>query len=135
MEELMEKFKGTGFKLTPQRMMILKFLEDNESHPTAEEILSGVRASYPTVSMATIYNTLHALRELGELQELTLDPERRHYDPRTDAHSHLVCSSCGEIKDIEAVSPEKLMLPEEVEKEFKVTSSRVNFFGLCKKCL
>src|SRR3970040_1018742 len=68
MKELIQKYKDKGFKLTPQRLAILKFMEGNTSHPAAEDIYRHIKKEYPTVSFATVYNTLEALRDKGEIQ-------------------------------------------------------------------
>ncbi|MFZ2197327.1 MAG: transcriptional repressor, partial [Thermodesulfovibrionales bacterium] len=57
----MNKYRNIGFKLTPQRLAILSYLEGNKEHPSAEEIFRAVSDQYPTMSFATVYNTLAAL--------------------------------------------------------------------------
>ena len=83
--ETVEKLTGIlrnhGMKITPQRLMIFKVLENNTSHPSAEEVFKRVKRVYPTVSFTTIYKTLETLRDLGEVKELIIDEDRKHYDP------------------------------------------------------
>src|SRR3972149_10413434 len=81
MERIVSKYRGKGFKLTPQRIAILKFLEGNTCHPTAEDIYTEIKKRYPTVSFATVYNTVQVLKDKGELLEVTIDPARKHFDP------------------------------------------------------
>src|SRR3972149_9282920 len=95
MEKLIAKYRKEGFKLTPQRLAILKFLEGNTSHPSAMDIYSEVKDAYPTLSFATVYNTLQALRNKGEILEITINPQKTHYDPNSKPHHHIICIKCN----------------------------------------
>lgn len=134
MKEIIKKYKSRGFKLTPQRIAIIKFLEDESGHPTADQIYRKTRRNYPTVSFSTVYNTLQALIDMGELQELTIDPDRKHYDTDTDCHHHIICTGCNRIKDVYADYSASLKLPDEIMDEFTVTGNHVDFYGLCSEC-
>jgi len=120
------------FRRTPQRLAIMEFLEGNSSHPSAEEIYSALKKRFPTLSFATVYNTLETLREMGKIVEVSGDSSKKRFDPVVTAHHHLVCINCKTIMDI----PEKYMpvLTEEEKKGFQVIRSQVEFFGLCPKC-
>jgi len=128
----MEKFRSLGIKLTPQRLAILEFLEGNKNHPSAEDIYRDVKQRYPMISFATVYNALEALKKRGRLTELTIDPERRRYDPDTGYHHHLICTSCGRIIDIHAKF--SIVIPEEVSSRFAIERNQVEFYGLCPQC-
>ncbi|MBI5468241.1 MAG: transcriptional repressor [Deltaproteobacteria bacterium] len=134
MEDLINKYKGRGFKLTPQRIEILRFLEGNTSHPTAEDIYREIKKKYGTVSFATVYNTLQALKERGELLEVTIDPERKHFDPNSTPHHHIICGSCGKIEDVFEDYSGALKLPEKVLEKFTATGNHIDFFGICADC-
>lgn len=134
MEDLINKYKGKGFKLTPQRIEILRILEGNTSHPTAEDIYREIKKKYGTVSFATVYNTLQALKERGELLEVTIDPERKHFDPNSTPHHHIVCGSCGKIEDVFEDYSVALKLPERVLEKFTATGNHIDFFGICADC-
>jgi len=134
MEKIIHRYKGKGFKLTPQRLAILKFLEGNNEHPTAEEIYTGLRNDYPTLSVATVYNTIETLRDRGEIAEVTIDPERKHFDPNTTPHHHLICLECKRIADIFEDYTSEIVLPAEVVEEFSVAGNHIDFYGVCKEC-
>lgn len=134
MEKIVAKYKEQGLRLTSQRIAILKFLEGNTSHPTAEDIFRGVKKGNPTLSFATVYNTLQALRDKGEVLEITIDPVKKHYDPNTAPHHHIVCTDCNEIQDVFVDYSDALKLPDHLLKEFKPLGNHVDFFGLCKEC-
>jgi len=133
MKKLIEKYKGSGLKLTPQRLAILDFLEGNMDHPSAEDIYKAVKKKYPTISFATVYNTIDALKNRGEVAELAIDPARKHYDPNMKPHHHIVCSECGKIGDVfdEDINAD---LPKKNLGDFSVTSWHIKFDGVCKEC-
>ncbi len=134
MEKIINRYRGKGFKLTPQRIAILQFLEGNTSHPTADDIYREIRKKHPTVSFATVYNTVQALKDRGEILEITIDPERKHFDPNPEPHHHIICSVCKKIGDIFVDYSQALRLPEDVLKEFHTTGNHIDFYGICKDC-
>ncbi|MDH4135304.1 MAG: transcriptional repressor [Anaerolineae bacterium] len=102
LEELVQKFKQRGYKMTPQRRAILEALAKNTSHPTAEQIHETVRERMPDISLATVYNTLRDLAEMQELWELDLGHGVRYYEISRENHAHRVCLVCGRIEDVPA---------------------------------
>lgn len=134
MEKIIERYKGKGFKLTPQRMAILKCLDGNTSHPTAEDIFREIKKQFPTVSFATVYNTIQTLRDRGELLEITIDPKRKHFDPNPAPHHHVICSSCGCLGDVFTDYTEALRPPAEVTERFRITGNHIDFYGICADC-
>ncbi len=133
MEKLISRYRTKGLKLTAPRLSILKFLEGNTSHPSAGDIHREIKKEHPTVSFATVYNTLEVLRDRGEVLELNIDTERRHYDPNTTNHHHLMCIRCHKIDDIFEDYP-NIRVPRDIEKRVKVIGMNVNFYGVCDKC-
>ena len=128
----MDKYRNIGLKLTPQRMAIFDYLDGNKDHPSAEEIYKAVSKKFPTMSFATVYNTLGALRDKGSLQELTIDPAKKRYDPDTGHHSHLICMACKKVVDIQI--DYDLKLPKSVRRNFTVVNNRIEFYGFCPDC-
>jgi len=128
----MEKYRNIGLKLTPQRLHILDYLQGNKDHPSAEDIYRGAQRRFPTMSLATVYSTLTALKQKGYVVELTLDPDKKRYDPETAHHNHLICISCKRIVDVPG--GRCLDLPEEEKQEFAVIDSHVEFYGFCPEC-
>ena len=134
MEKLISKYRSRGFKLTPQRIEILRFLEGNTTHPTAEDIYREIKKRHRTVSFATVYNTLQALKERGELLEVTIDPQRKHFDPNPSPHHHIICGVCGRIEDVFEDYSGALKLPEKVLERFTATGNHIDFYGVCADC-
>ncbi len=128
----MEKFRHLGIKLTPQRLAILQYLEATRDHPSAEDIYRVLHKKFPTMSLATVYNALSTLKGKGGVLELTLDPERKRYDPNTGHHDHLICLSCRRIIDIP--NARGIDLPESARQDFAVVESHVEYYGICSRC-
>jgi Fur family peroxide stress response transcriptional regulator len=132
LKKLRQKGIISGFKRTPQRLAILEHLDGNKSHPSADEIFRVVAKKNPSMSFATVYNTLNTLVETGAVRELTIDPDRKRYDPDTSAHHHLICLDCRKIVDIPGdVAVE---VPRGVTKDFTVTGNHIEFYGICAPC-
>ena len=126
------KETGMPFKRTPQRLAILDFLDGNTSHPSADDIYQAVSKKYHSMSFATVYNTLNTLAKAGAVREITIDPRRKHYDPDTSGHHHLICVACARIFDVpEGISVE---LPRDMAEDFIVTGSHIEFYGYCPSC-
>ncbi len=132
-DNLVEKFKRKRLKITPQRLGIFRILEGNSMHPSAEDVFKEIRENYPTISFTTVYKTLEIMEKMGEILKVTIDEQRKHYDPDTNVHHHIICSRCNKISDIkkEYVKPR---LPREVLDEFTPSSYHISFYGTCKKC-
>lgn len=126
------KATGRTFKRTPQRLAILAYLQGNTSHPSAERIHRDLVKTYPSLSLATVYNTLRALQNMGELQELGIDPGRSRFDPDVRPHSHLFCRECGLVADV----PRDLdVRVDEADRQgFQIEGVRVEFTGICPRC-
>lgn len=120
------------FKMTPQRMAILEYLKDNKSHPSALDVFKFVSEKFPTISFATVYNTLEMLRKKGMLREINVDPERKRFDPNTSLHHHLVCTECGRIIDFDYEHELKSSKIEDLG--FEPESFELYVYGKCKSC-
>src|ERR1700690_1915287 len=102
---MLRDLQGAGLKLTPQRIAIVRLFAGNESHPTAQDLYERLLPNFPTMSFATVYNTLEALAPAG-LASLVRLPGRQgssaRFDPNTGPHHHAVCEVCGAVVDIPA---------------------------------
>lgn len=131
---LVERFRAAGFKITPQRMAVFQFLEGNTSHPSAYEVYKVVKRKFSTTSFATIYNTLNAAQEMGLVMELNLDPKKRHFDPNTSPHHHILCMKCRRIDDVEGSVLGGFNIDSFEIGDYQVTDFSVDFHGVCPKC-
>ena len=130
--KLHQRYRSLGLKLTPQRLAILSYLEGNTRHPSADEVHRAVVRRFPTMSFATVYNTLEALREKGLIAELSVDPAKKRFDADSAPHHHLVCVTCGAIRDVRR----KIALPPLTRHAagFSILRSDITFYGQCPSC-
>jgi Fe2+ or Zn2+ uptake regulation protein len=128
-----ELFHRRGLKVTPQRELIFELLWAAGHHPTAESVYAEARTCMPTMSLRTVYQTLNDLAAMGELQQLELGTGSARFDPNTDVHHHLVCTSCGKVRDLYA-DYGALSVPAGAGGGFEVGAAEVVFRGLCDEC-
>ena len=129
------KLSNLGYRLTPQRLMILGAVEEADSHISAEEIYAQVCARYPQINISTVYRTLELLKELELVTEISLGDGRvRYHCMGKGHHHHLVCQKCGEIIDMEESILDPLWAEIQQKCNFKVNMKHVALFGLCSKC-
>ena len=127
-----EQYRDLGLKLTPQRLAILEYLDGNITHPSAEDVYKAVSRKFPTMSFATVYNTLETLKQHGMLIELTSDPYKKRFDPGTEPHHHLICTECRRILDIHTSC--RPVIPDKERAGFEITGSHIEFLGICPSC-
>ena len=125
--------KEIGLKVTPQRRAILKLLQGNRLHPSAERIFFKISKEYPGMSFATVYNTLSKLVEAGKIQELDVDPDRKRFDPCVSPHCHFYCKVCGKVFDV-VCDTSSLMVNTKKNNGHQIDGVQVNFKGVCKGC-
>lgn len=134
-EELIIKlYRKNGYRITPQRQVIFNWLNNDHTHPTAEEIYQGIKSQMPDISRSTIYNTLNELVELGELLEVKVPgSDSIRYDTNHRQHQHLYCVNCHTLFDIEQelVGVE---VPDEIQTGFKIQRSQITYYGICGDC-
>ncbi len=133
-DELTEMFRSSGRKVTAQRQCIFRVLQGDVTHPSAESVYAVARQEMETISLKTVYQTLHDLAELGEIAPLDLGTGMTRFDPNVDdPHHHLVCRQCGSVRDLVAPFPE-LTVPDGAGHGFEVGSAEIVFRGLCPEC-
>ncbi len=135
LDQMLHKLKERDFRITPQRLAVLRILAISHEHPSVDKIYEQVKVDFPTTSLATVYKTITLLKELGEVLELGFPDGSNRYDGnRPDPHPHMVCVRCKKIMDPDLRSLEKLT-EEAVQKTgFRIVSHRLDFFGLCPEC-
>ncbi len=133
--DIISKLTEQGYRLTPQRVMILSAIENSDGHISAEEIYAQVMAKYPHVNISTVYRTLELLKRLRLVTETDLGGGRVRYHPAEKGHHHhLVCQQCGVIiaLDEALLSPLKSALLREYK--FSADLRHLAIFGRCINC-
>ncbi|MFP4568257.1 MAG: Fur family transcriptional regulator [Candidatus Woesearchaeota archaeon] len=121
-------------KLTNQRDLILKFMEQNFNHPSVDDVFLAIRSKLPRISKKTVYDNLKCLSENNLIKEIKIQGVMR-FEPIQDLHAHAICTSCKEIFDVEV--GDLVNWEREASKKlngFKVVSSAITFYGVCKIC-
>jgi Fe2+ or Zn2+ uptake regulation protein len=132
-DQLVEHFRARGLKVTPQRELLFRLVHADGGHPTAETVYREARRVMPTMSLKTVYQTLNDLTAMGELQQLDLGTGATRFDPNGGDHHHLVCTSCGEVRDVSATF-DGLGLPPEQRHGYALSGAEIVFRGLCTTC-
>ncbi len=100
MEAILELLRKHGIQATPQRIAVAQVALQNVAHPSADEVLAQVRRRCPTVSRATVYNTLHLFVEHGLVRAQILREGTVVFDPVVAPHHHFVDDETGRIYDV-----------------------------------
>ena len=133
--DIIDRLSKLGYRLTPQRLMIVSAIENSHDHISAEEIYSQVVARYPNVNISTVYRTLELLLQLGLVTETDLGGGRVRYHPADKGHHHhLICQECGAIIDLDesVLSPLSEALLREYD--FVADLRHLGIFGRCARC-
>ena len=135
LDQMLSKLKEHDFRLTPQRLAVLKVLAVSEGHPSVERIYETVRAEFPTTSIATIYKTVNLLKQLDEVLELGFPDGSNRYDGNKPyPHPHVICTKCKKIFDPKLGGLRDLTKEVIQETGFQILNHRVDFFGICRNC-
>ena len=134
-KQLIAKLRESGAKVTPQRLTICQIILSSKEHPTADQIYEIVKEKHPTISLATVYQTLHLLSQIGMLQELGFSNCVSRYDPDTSFHINVVCPKCGKIQDYKTGGIERIWTQIIEELKFKPIGQRVEVYAYCNNCL
>ncbi len=132
MKNIAEKLKGKNIKPSYQRIRIYECLTRERSHPTVEQIFNCLVKEMPTLSKATVYNTMEIFREAGLVRVVTIDDNEVRYDSEVSIHGHFKCELCGKIYDFPV---DISTLSSDALKDFKITGRDVYFRGICPECL
>ena len=99
--ELVQRLRDRGWRLTVQRRVVAEVLAGDHVHLTADAVHSRAQLVLPEISLATVYNTLNELVDMGEVLEISAGDGPKRYDPNTTIpHHHLYCVECGALRDV-----------------------------------
>jgi Fur family transcriptional regulator, peroxide stress response regulator len=132
-DALAADLRARGLRITPQRHLIYALLAEKPSHPTVEAVHEAVLAAMPTVSLRTVYQALHELEAMDEIRLVQVGSGPLRVDTRPERHSHLRCTKCGRLHDVD-VDLNGLVLPVEQRRGFAVEGAEVIFSGRCPTC-
>lgn len=132
--DLRERFQATGLRITPQRDLIFRLLEETQAdHPTAETLYVRAVREMPSMSLRTVYAVLAELEEVRAVRPLDLGTGSARFCTNVTDHHHLVCERCGKVKDV-FVEMTPLEIPAVQRGGFVIKEQAVVFRGLCGDC-
>jgi Fur family transcriptional regulator, peroxide stress response regulator len=122
-------------KLTPQREAVYQVIQERDDHPTASDIFAAARRRLPSISYATVYNSLRYLKEAGLVLEISFGDSASRYDRETHRHDHAICNDCGKLVDFDLPETAKLMQAAARKSHFKPQSVHLTLRGYCPDCV
>jgi Fur family ferric uptake transcriptional regulator len=132
---LVERLRDRAWRLTVQRRVVAEVLAGEHVHLTADAVYSRAQRLLPEISLATVYNTLNELVDMGEVMEISTGDGPKRYDPNTTTpHHHLYCVGCGALRDVNPKGSDQLTLPGSQQHGFEVLDVAIFFRGLCPDC-
>jgi Fur family peroxide stress response transcriptional regulator len=135
LDEILSKLRQREFRITPQRIAILKAFLRSDEHPSVEQVHTQVKITFPTTSLATVYKTVNLLKEIGEILELSFPEGSNRYDGRKPyPHPHLICTKCQAILDPKVSSVDQMTAEIEQSSGYRILSHQLEFFGVCPAC-
>jgi Fur family peroxide stress response transcriptional regulator len=129
-----EALRKQGYKATPQRIAICRYVLNSRDHPSAQQTYDEVRKIHPTVSLATVYKTLGVMKDLNLIQELDLPQGQTRFDSYMKPHINLICLQCGSITDLDDTTAIEITKKVAAPAKFQPRGQRIDIFGICSKC-
>lgn len=132
MNGYVELLKARSLTVTPQRLEIVNLLS-SKGHLSIDELYKLLMVNFPSISLATVYKNIHTMLEKLFLSEVQVPNKKNVYELIKEEHSHVVCTSCDTILDID-LDTHSLLSEAQSKSNFTIDTSSVVFSGLCNKC-
>jgi Fur family peroxide stress response transcriptional regulator len=134
-ENLIKNLKEAGLRVTPQRLAIYESLVRSDAHPTALALYVKLKCQLPSLSQATVYNTLQVLAARGLIQEVgEVGDGAVRYDGNPAPHANVVCTGCQDVKDVFDISLDSITEQVRARSGFDIQDLRITYYGLCLRC-
>lgn len=135
LEEIIEKLREEGVRVTHQRYEILREIARGEGHPSVSEVFHAVRERVPTISLDTVYRTLRKLSALDLVHPVGYSSEGIRFDADRTPHHHFLCSVCGKAYDFTCDELDRIPVPEAAYRIGQASGARIEVRGICRKCM
>ncbi len=127
--------RSHGFRVTPQRLLILDAICEGDGHTTIGEIYARLMAMDPSIDRSTVYRALEFFELLGLVLTADIGIGEKVYEiAKPDQHHHLVCQECGKIQEIDYLAMEQICRVLERQHNFDVNMDHLVLFGICSDC-
>lgn len=123
----------TEERMTSQKKIILDYLRNTKSHPSAQRVYSEVKRVLPHISQGTVYRILNSLKKKGEVQEISTK-DVTFFDGDISDHSHFICQGCGVVFDVFDECSKCEIIKKKKLKVGRINNYRIYFYGICKNC-
>jgi len=133
-DQLITALKERDFRLTPQRIELVRLIAVSEGHPSASELFVKIKPQFPTMSHATVYKTLALLKEMGQVLEINLRDDSHYDGNRPEPHPHLICIRCNKIIDGDVTLDQDSLRKLEQASGYKILRPQIFLYGLCPDC-
>ena len=132
--QMIAALKERDFRLTPQRVELVRLVAVSEGHPSASQLYTQIKRQFPTMSQATVYKTLALLKEMNQVLEIDLHGDSHYDGNRPQPHPHLICIKCNKIIDAEVSIDQESLRRLEQASGYQVLRLQICLYGLCPNC-
>ena len=132
--EFINALKERDYRLTPQRVELVRLIAASEGHPSAAQLYAKIKSQFPTMSQATVYKTLALLKDMGQVLEIELRDDNHYDGNRPQPHPHLICIKCNMIVDGEVSFDQELIRKLEEVSGYTILRPQILLYGLCPDC-
>lgn len=132
--QLIAALKEHDFRLTPQRVELVRLIAVSEGHPSASQLYTKIKRQFPTISQATVYKTLTLLKEINQVLEIDLRNDSHYDGNRPQPHPHLICEQCNQIIDADLSFDQEALRSLEQASGYKILRPQISLYGLCPNC-
>lgn len=132
--QLIAALKQRDFRLTPQRIELVRLIAVSKGHPSASQLYTTIKRRFPTISHATVYKTLALLKEMDQVLEIDLRNDSHYDGNRPQPHPHLICIKCNKIIDAEVSLDQESLRRLEQASGYKILRPQISLYGLCQDC-
>ena len=133
MEALLRQLSANGYKITPQRRLILEMLRENR-HASAEDICAVLKQKEPNISLGTVYRNLALLMRLSIVTAVDFRDGRLRYELNDSHHHHLICMRCGKLVEFPGCDLKNILGDAAEKVNFRVIDHSLEVFGYCGEC-
>ncbi len=126
--------RDRGLSVTPQRLTIYNAILEDSSHPSPDTVYQKIQPEHPTITLATVYNTLETFEKHDIISMVTTLRHTVRYDPLTGRHHHIVCLRCKKVTDLHDAELDSLKIPEQIQKLNELVDFSVHFNVVCAEC-
>jgi Fur family transcriptional regulator, stress-responsive regulator len=134
MDQVTDRLRAAGLRITAPRVSVLGVLDASEDHPRVDQVIERVRGAGVSISTQATYDVCEALHRAGLARRIAPAGGPVRYESRGDNHHHLVCRSCGAAVDVACAVGEAGCLEPSDRNGFTIDEAEVTFWGLCPHC-